>query len=253
MSISDEQLNAYVDGELPEAQRALIAQAIAHDSALAQRVARQQALRQRLRESFDAVLHEPVPDRLAELVKGVKVDATAPPVDLSAARTRRGQPGGSLLSSRPAWYAIAATVLVGSIAGILMARWNSEADLTTFSDGRLIARGALASALNEQLASAVPPNATVRVGLSFRARSGRYCRTFDIVGAAGTAGLACYDQQHWRVLTLLEKPAKEGAASAYRVAGSEIPPLLLQSVNENISGEPLDAKAEMRARSAGWQ
>jgi hypothetical protein len=54
------------------------------------------------------------------------------------------------------------------------------------------------------------------------------------------------------VLTLIEKPAKEGSDPAYRMAGSELPPLLLQSVSENISGEPLDAAAEMRARGAGW-
>jgi hypothetical protein len=36
------------------------------------------------------------------------------------------------------------------------------------------------------------------------------------------------------------------------MAGSDIPPLLLQSVSENINGEPLDAQAEMRARDAGW-
>jgi hypothetical protein len=252
MSISDEQLDAYMDGELSEAQRSLIAQAIVQDANLAQRVARQQALRERLRKHFDGVLQEPVPDRLIGLVKGAKFDAMAPLADLAAARNKRRLSVGSILTSKPGWYAIAASILVGSIAGLLMARWNSGTDLTTFKDGKLIARGALASALDEQLASAIPPNASVHISLSFKARSGRYCRTFDIAGAEGTAGLACYDEQHWRVLTLIGEPAKEGTDPAFRMAGSEIPPLLLQSVNENISGEPLDAQAEMRARSAGW-
>jgi hypothetical protein len=178
------------------------------------------------------------------LVKGAKFDALAPVANLSAPREKR----------RPAlgWYAIAASILVGSIAGLLTAQWQAGSDLTTFKDGRLVAHGALATALDQQLASAVPADASVHVGLSFKARSGRYCRTFDIAGTEGSAGLACYDQPHWQVVTLIGKPVKQGADPAYRMAGSDIPPLLLQSVSENISGEPLDAQAEVRARDAGW-
>ncbi len=244
MNISDQQLDAYVDGELPEAQRALIAQAIARDANLAQRIARQEALRKRLRGTFDPVLLEPIPDRLIGLVKAATFEAVTPVADLSAARNKR----------RPAlgWLAIAASILVGSIAGLLAAQWNTGAELTTFRDGKLLAHGALATALDRQLASATPADAGVHVGLSFKARSGQYCRTFDIAGTEGSAGLACYDQQHWRVVTLIGKPAKQGAESAYRMAGSDIPPLLLQSVSDNISGEPLDAQAELLARDAGW-
>lgn len=244
MNISDEQLDAYVDGELSEAQHALIAQAIAQDVNLAQRVARQQALRERLRGTFDAVLQEPVPDRLLALVQRAKLETATPVAKLSAARDKRRR--------LPGWFAIAASILVGLIAGLLTAQWNTGADLTMFKDGKLVAHGALAAALDQQLASAIPPNATVHVGLSFKAKSGRYCRTFDIAGTEGAAGLACYDQQHWGVLTLIGKPAKQGTDPAYRMAGSDMPPLLLQSVSEHISGEPLDAQAEMRARDAGW-
>jgi hypothetical protein len=250
MSISDEQLHAYVDGELSDAQRALVEQAIAQDADIARRIAAQQALRQRLRGAFDAVLQEPVPDRLTGLVKEAKI--AAPVTDLSTARDKAKRRAGSVLSSKSGWFAIAASLLVGTIAGLLAARWNADADLTTFRDGKLMARGALASALNEQLASAIAPNSSVRVGLSFKSRSGRYCRTFEFAAPEGTAGLACYDQQHWRVLTLVETPANAAADPTYRMAASNLPPLLLQAVSENISGEPLDAPAELRARSAGW-
>jgi Putative zinc-finger len=253
MSISDEQLHAYVDGELSDEERAHVEQAISQDAETAQRIAAQQALRQRLRGTFDAVLQEPVPDRLVGLVNEAKFPEITPVSDLSAARDKARRTAGSVLSSKSGWFAIAASLLVGSIAGLLAARWNGDADLTTFRDGKLVARGALASALDEQLASANPPDASVRIGLSFKAKSGRYCRTFEFAGPQGTAGLACHDQQHWRVLTLVETPARVGADPAYRMAGSDLPPLLLQSVSENVSGDPLDAAAEARARSAGWQ
>jgi anti-sigma-K factor RskA len=253
MSISDEQLDAYVDGELSDAMRALVDQAISQDAAIARRVVRQQALRQRLGEGFDGVLQEPVPDRLLALVKQAKFDTVAPVADLAAARDRTTRLAAGRLSAKSGWLAIAATILVGSIAGLLAARLHSDEDFTTLSDGKLVAHGTLASALNEQLASAIAPNASVRVGLSFKATNGRYCRTFEFAGAEGAAGLACREQQQWRVLSLIERPAKEGTDPTYRMAGSTIPPLLLQLISENISGEPLDAQAELRARSAGWQ
>jgi hypothetical protein len=36
------------------------------------------------------------------------------------------------------------------------------------------------------------------------------------------------------------------------MAASSLPPALLQAVNERISGEPLNAAAEAKARSNGW-
>ncbi len=64
MTISDEQLMAYVDGELDADARAQIEAAMVSDAELARRVARQQRLREKLRAAFDEVLREPVPDRL---------------------------------------------------------------------------------------------------------------------------------------------------------------------------------------------
>ncbi len=98
----DEQLDAYVDGELPDAKRTLIAEAIAQDPNLAQRVARQRTLRDRLRENFDGVLHEPVPDRLMGLVTRATLEAIPPALDLSAARDKQRRRGGSPLSSKSA-------------------------------------------------------------------------------------------------------------------------------------------------------
>ena len=97
------------------------------------------------------------------------------------------------------------------------------------------------------------PRARYESALSFRARSGDYCRTFVIDNGRALAGLACREQQQWRVLTLLgtDSPASPGS-QAYRMAGSSMPPPLLQAVNERISGEPLDAAAEAKARRNDW-
>ena len=61
--IPDELLTAYVNGELDEAGRARVEQAISQDARVAQRVAQQRALRGRLRNVFEGILREPAPRR----------------------------------------------------------------------------------------------------------------------------------------------------------------------------------------------
>ncbi len=64
MSISDETLMAYADGELEPAQRAEVEAAMAADPKVAERVERHRALRRKLNAAFDPVLLETVPHAL---------------------------------------------------------------------------------------------------------------------------------------------------------------------------------------------
>ena len=67
---SDEKLIAYLDGELPESERAEIASALEHDAELrlaAQRLGESAAL---LRAALDEVLREPLPARLIAAARG---------------------------------------------------------------------------------------------------------------------------------------------------------------------------------------
>jgi len=112
----------------------------------------------------------------------------------------------------------------------------------------------LARALNEQLAGSGAAGAAVRIRLSFRSRSGNYCRTFALSGSRGLAGLACREQAQWQLVNLVG-PEGAGAPVAgpnMRMAASGLPPALLQAVSDHISGEPLNAAAEAQARSNGW-
>ena len=47
--------------------------------------------------------------------------------------------------------------------------------------------------------------------------------------------------------------AAPGAAGDYRQAGSEMPPMVLDAIDERISGQTMDAKAEEAARARGWK
>lgn len=95
------------------------------------------------------------------------------------------------------------------------------------------------------------PGAPIRIGLSFKEKTGGYCRTFTARGARRLVGLACHHGQQWQILTLVEG-ARRGSPE-YRMANSNLPPELLQVIQKHTSGEPLDAQAERRARSSGWR
>lgn len=277
MMIPDDVLAAYVDGELEGAERERIELAIAQDAQLAQRVAQQRAQRDRVRGVFDGVLREAAPRRLAQATKRAAPAGPAQIIDLArvrAQRARRGNNGQRQLKVRR--YSIAASLAVGLVGGALIQWLSAPAALTEIRDGSLLAHGALARGLNEQLASSPASAAQVRIGLTFRARSGNYCRTFSISASRALFGLACRAQQQWQVVTLLgtDNPAVPGTAIAGAgssgvgssgVGGSGVgangqnprwsatlPPQLLQAVDERISGEPLNAAAEIKARNNGW-
>lgn len=243
--MNEQTLMAYLDGELNAAEHAEAEREIAADPALAERVRVQQALRARLQAAYAPVLDEPVSQRLLDAVGAV--GAPAQVLDLAAAREAR-QPRRRW--HWPEWGSMAASVL----AGVLGGQWllGANEPLHTARDGSLVAAGPLARALSEQLASAPPKGAAVRIGTSFVARSGQYCRSFVLERDAPMAGLACREGDDWK-LQLVAPAAKPEAGGGYRMAGSALPPALLKSIDEQIQGPPLDAAAEQAAQQRGWR
>jgi hypothetical protein len=240
MSFSDEILMAYADGELEPALRAEVEQAMRADPALAANVERHRALRADVFAAFAGVLDEPVPGRLrprAAPSNHVRVDA------LEAARARQ-------LPARwswPQWGAMAASLVVGVLAGAL--GWQGTQSEAPFAraGGALVAQGALAQALSRQLASE-QARGGVKLGVSFEAKDGSYCRSFTL-GSAG--GLACRSGDAWRIPVLAEGEATQGGA--YRQAGSATPGAVLDAIDQRIAGSTLDAAGERAARGHGWQ
>jgi anti-sigma factor RsiW len=64
MNFDDDMLQAFVDGALSPAERAAVEAALAQDEEASRRVLRLAEQRRQLHERFDAVLFEPVPERL---------------------------------------------------------------------------------------------------------------------------------------------------------------------------------------------
>jgi hypothetical protein len=251
MSVSDETLMAYADGEVDEATRAIIEAAMRENPEVRRRIAEHRALREAMQGAFSAVLDEPVPQRLIDAARGqTAAPASGHVVDLAGARRAvAGQAPGRLLSWQPA--AMAASVLVGVALGYV--GWHSTKPLvTTSSSGELLAGAGLAEALSNQLSEDRSPGLAAITGLSFRAKTGDYCRTFSLSGSHASSGLACHEGVGWTIKVLAQSPTAASNSSNFRRAASADPPAVRAAVEESIDGEPLDRAGEIAARQGNW-
>ena len=236
MKFPSETLMAYADGELDGETRRAIEAEMAVDPQVAQEVERYRAMRAEVSGAFAGVLDEPVPDRLLRAAKKSPVSTSAQP--------RRKW-------SWPEYTSIAASLLIGILAGRAILQPESESRLVVAgSDGRVIAGGALAQALSEQLSS--QDGTGIDVGLTFRSKSGEYCRTFGARAANPVVGFACRDAEAWRVDMLSTAPRAE-ASGAYRMASTQLPAPVVQAIAERMQGEALDADEEAIARQRRWR
>lgn len=221
---AEERLVAYVDGELGPGEAARFEVEIADNPALAKAVAAHRGMAARLSQTYDPVLDEPVPAHMKAL----------------AAASDRSPPVNRL----SAWAAIAASLLIGVALGRLA---PPDPGPLVSKDGALVARGDLRQALDQGLASEPGP---IRIGLTFRAADGGYCRTFESP-TDQLAGLACRREDRWiATVTTVATPA---ATPEYHTAASAMSPAVLAAVDASIVGAPLGAAAERQARDSGWK
>ena len=233
MSIDDEMLMAYLDGELDAAERDQVEAALASEESLRSQLEVQRRLRDRLTSHYDPVAAESVPERFRRMLDPAVVD-------LAEARRQR-------TPVRLIWQsvtALAATLVLGLVLGTQIPR---KGDLVRSEHGVLYADGDLARQLDTQLASAPAVGVTTRVGVSFERYDGRYCRTFQ---GPALGGLACRDGEQWRLV--VTAPGNGVSQSEYRQAASGNA-VVLQTAQELMAGEPLDATAERRARDSDWK
>lgn len=228
--IGDEMLIAYLDGELDEAGMAAVDAALATDAGLVDRLEAHAALAERVRAAYAPVAEEPVPEALTALLQ----PRTAKVVDLAG---RRRPPRTYVW-----WGAIAASLVVG----VMLVGRELPLPFADPIGQDMTAHGQLARALTVQASG--PGKGDVEIGLTFKARDGRYCRTFTV---DETSGLACRADKAWKVEVAAEQPA--GPNGEFRQAASTTAAPVLEKVDALIAGEALDADQERAAMKAGWR
>ncbi len=235
MSVTNEILMAFVDGELSPDEARRVEAELRTRPDLAAYVEQQRELRQRMHASFDAVMTAPLPSKLREAV-----DETRASLRWRIAHSWRNT------SRRVIWISVPVSALAaGVIIGVLLSSHASR--LMDVRGQTLVARGSLASALSNQLAAAGPAQGP-QIGISFRDKNGHYCRTFS---TPTMGGVACRDAAGWNIAALSQRSAEPNGA--YGTAASAMPDIVRDAVHGMIAGAPLDAAGEARAKRQGWR
>ena len=238
MTLSREILMQFVDGELSPDDALHVQGEIAANPDLRDFVETQAALRRDFAAAF-AHHAERMPDRLTAAIANTAVSR----------RWRLTQMFWHGRHNIWIWTGVpaAAALAFGLVIGVLVNAGN-VGPITTAKNGTLIASGALADVLTTQLASQTQPTNGPRIGVSFHAKDGRDCRTFE----AGTlSGIACHDKAAWNIAALASiEPEAQGT---YRKAASAMADIIRNAATKMIAGAPFDAVSERQARDRGWQ
>ncbi len=227
----EEEFYAWLDGELDAKSAARVEARMASDPALANLKIKDRKMSENLRSAFDPLLADAAhPPRFSD----------AQVVDLASRRTSAAKSSFGV----PQWAAMAATLIVGLVAGTMLQ--SNESSTVKSQDGRIYAAASLNDALERQLASQPKDSETIRIGMTFRAHNGRTCRNFS--GMAGQ-GVACHDDSGWIVEGLFASPQDD---HTYRMATGD-DPRINDMIDSMIVGEPFDAERETEARRNSWR
>ncbi|WP_159982332.1 MULTISPECIES: transcriptional regulator [unclassified Novosphingobium] len=268
MSVTNEELMAFADGEMSGTDAARMAAAIAADPVLAARIDSEQQLRAMLRGHLDPVASEPVPESLSLMIAAAAAEETeqdmidTPPatqaapqmqaqparvLDFAAARARReadAKEAKFVQNPAPRRWGIGAGIAASLVLGLVLGTQFLGGSLVTERNGALVASGSLARGLDTQLASNEP--SALRILSSFRREGGEYCRVYD---AGATSGIACKSKGEWTLERTMASGQRE--SGEYRQAGSAAIELMTAAQDMAV-GAPLDAAQERAARVDGW-
>jgi len=255
MTLNDDVLSAYLDGELSADEMARVAAALANDPAAQARLAAFRRV-QALVGAADVKALAPAPASLAEALRAAPVGGKA----------RGGWFDGMRAAAealfalpRPALAAFALLLVgVGALAFAVARFVPDDGGALLIAANDVSARSALSGAL-DRVASGEGVDAVgghITLVATFRDGDGRYCREYDYGAAApGTArvtGIACRADGAWRVdVAVLTRG--EAALAGYVPASDEAHRAVETLVRTREMGAPVSAADEAQAIARGWE
>lgn len=242
MTITDEQLSAFIDGELSPGVMKEIAAAIDADANLRRRADALAANDAILKRAYSAIDEAPMPAAVTALLK-----EPAPADNVIALK----RPAPLARWSMP----LAASVALG--AGVALGLMLAEPGRMAPGGGVMIA-GAIspADALHAALeqtpsgdAVAIGGGRTAAMVLTFKS-DGAYCRELTIEDAATRSrAIACREDGRWSVKLAA---AEQGAGSGYATAASGVSAAFDAGADALGAGKPLDRAVENALLQTKW-
>ncbi len=266
VKLTDETLMLYADGLLDAPQTEHVQRLLAQDSRVKARVEEFRTTGTSLAVLFEGHVDAPVPARLIEALEAPDVW----PLDQAhPATVPQRPPAVAPIPRHYAWTPAALAAGLSIIAGLGLgwllwgqgaANTESGVDLVAIDGHRLIARGALQSALELQpsgqgaLQGAGAGDERVTVQMTFQNEAGDYCREYQVTSTSSQrhAGLACRVGGAWVVSMHALLPPIAAAPGQMVPAGEGAGEPVHAAVAAMISGDPIVGGAEKALLARGW-
>ncbi|WP_051687276.1 hypothetical protein [Microbulbifer sp. HZ11] len=239
-AVTDKQLSAFLDGELPEPQMDEIRALLLEHESLADRLAQLAAVDQTVRQTYSAIDQRPMPDGITSLLEKERAGSAQV---IAFPLWRRAQRQVHQQLQRHAGMAAAIALAIGLGAGWLLPTTdNNEGQWQTVAAGLEQAPSGASLTL--------PDGRAITPRLTFRNQQGDYCRQFQLREAnGGSENIACRnDGGQWQLAASVQLDAVQAPGSYQTATGGS----LLDSALDAMAAETLAPAQEQKIIGKGW-
>lgn len=245
MSITDEQLSAFLDAELPEDEMERVREQLVADESLANRLAELAMVDDQIATHYSRIDEQPMPAALAQLLARPQQPTPAQhPLQTPApSNVIRFPLAKKIVQVLQNPMAIAAcTLLVVGFGMVQLLPGNQNAN-----DWPAIAQVLEQTpSNNEQL---LEDGSRVKPRLTFINNQGNYCRQFLLVqGNKGSENIACRDNNQWQLSFSAQQEVLVNDDYQTASGGS----LLDDTLDDMMQGDAFDLSAEQQAINQHW-
>lgn len=232
MKITDEQLSAFLDAELPHAEMEIIREQLIVDETLVDRLAELALVDELVASSAKQIDSLPMPSAATELVQKQPAEIIAFSFWKRVQHTLQ-QP-----------FALAASValLIGFGTSLMMTKGTSQSDWSAVAQVLETApSGVMQIATN---GAAIKPHVT------FKNHEGNYCRHFDFsAGKTHSENIACRQDDQWQLTNTAVQQQHQLANEYQTASGGSV---LDETVEKMADGEFFNAQKEAAVINNRW-
>ncbi len=240
MNFSDEQLSAFFDSELPEADMQAIRDAIANDETLVDRIAMLAEPDAVIAATYRSIDEKPLPQGILETLASAPSNNT----ETSKVVTLPAPKRWLKAIMRPSALVASVVLTLGIGIGALM--FSNPSDPSWESIANVLENSPSGTAQ-------VVGDTTVIPALTFTNRQNQYCRLYTQTHDGLTQdSIACRQAGDWELAASAYRNSATTQGDLYQPASSAGSPLD-HFLDQMISSGPYDATDESRLLNQGWQ
>lgn len=236
MAISDEQLSAFLDAELPEAEMELVRQHVVDDENLAIRLAELAMVDEQIARHYAQIDERPMPVAITRLL-AVEPNQTGNNVIQFPLwkRVQRGLQQHAAIA--------ACTLLVIGFGMVQLLPGNNQSTNNWNAVAQVLEQN---TSGNEQR---LDDGSRVKPRLTFINNSGDYCRQFQLIERnKSSENIACRSNNSWELVISAQQETLADGDYQTASGGS----LLDNTLDEMMSSEAFDTVAEQQAINSRW-